>query len=131
MPLTGMAGTRTGHSDAQLLRDAMLSTLKSGDAHEDGHVTIDGRDAIRIVAGDTVLIVDARTSQPIEWRNVGEHPHAVITTRIEIYEHLPATRGNRALLSVTAQHPDAKPDPGGITIEPDPPGKDEPAARTK
>ena len=97
----------------------------------DGHVTIDGRDAIRIVAADTVLIVDARTSQPIEWRNVGENPHAVITTRIETYEHLPATKDNRALLSVRAQHPDAKLDPGAITIDPDPPGKGEGAPPRK
>lgn len=100
-----------GEITGQGLVERMRIFLKSGDAHEDGQVTIDGRDAIRIVAEDLVLIVDANTYQPIEWRtrltDAGGR-FDTSTTRIETYEWLPATPANLALTSLTAQHPDAR-----------------------
>lgn len=40
-----------------------------------------------------------------------------VTTRFETYERLPATAENLALLSLAAQHPDAKTD-HGISLDP-------------
>lgn len=101
------------------LRDYMLALLRSGEAREAGRAEVDGRDAIRIVAPeqDVTLLVDARTHRPIEWRTVGENPRATVTTRFETYERLPATAENLELLSLAAQHPDAKTD-HRISIDP-------------
>jgi hypothetical protein len=90
------------------LRERMLYLLRSGQAREDGHVSIDGRDAIRIVStdGSMTLIVDAATSEPIEWSWMSDEGVSE-TSRFDTYEWLHATKGNRALLSLTAQHPGA------------------------
>jgi hypothetical protein len=84
-------------------RAKILALLQSGKVREDGRVTVDGRDAIRIVstAADVILLVDAGTYEPIEWRLGGS------TTRFPAYEHLAASDANEALLSLRAQHPDA------------------------
>jgi hypothetical protein len=97
------------------LTDHMLELLRSGEAREAGRVG----DAIRIVATEQEMsmLVDAQTFRPIELRTVGENPRAVVTTRFETYERLPATAANRALLSLRAQHPDARTD-HGISIDP-------------
>lgn len=94
--------------DAESLRDRMLALLRSGEAREDGHVTVGGHDAIRIVSSDgkMTLIVDAATSEPIEWSLVSDEGIRE-TSRFKTYEWLPATKRNLALLSLTAQHPDA------------------------
>jgi hypothetical protein len=106
------------------LRDVMVRLLRSGQAREAGRVTIDGREGIRIVssANPLQMVVDARTYRPLEWETVSDNGIRT-TTRFETYEWLPATRANRALLSIRAQHPNATVRPGGITIDPDPPGK--------
>jgi hypothetical protein len=108
---------------AERLRDGMLDLLRSGEAREDGRVTVGGREAIRIVApaDDTTLLVDARTYEPIEWSSpvtgIGTTPDTgVQTTRFETYERLPVTESNLALLDLRAQHPGAKVT-RGITIE--------------
>jgi hypothetical protein len=98
------------------MRDVMLSLLESGEAHEDGHVTIDGREAIRIVAGGWTLIIDAGSYEPIESSGPADDG-TMVTTHFETYEWLPATEANVALTSVVAQHPDAPVEPGGITVE--------------
>jgi hypothetical protein len=103
----GLNGEITGQGFVEKMR--ML--LKKGAAHEDGHVTVDGRDAIRIVADALTLVVDAETYQPIEWRLDGPAAggrYDSSTTRIETYEWLPDTPANRALVSVAAQHPGAE-----------------------
>jgi hypothetical protein len=94
--------------DADSLRDRMLTLLRSGQAREEGHVTVDGRDAIRIVSsdGNMTLIVDAATHDPIEWSWVSDEGVSE-TSRFDTYEWLPATKHNLALLSLTAQHPNA------------------------
>jgi hypothetical protein len=108
---------------AERLRNRMLDLLRSGEAREDGRVTVDGREAIRIVAPSQgmTLLVDARTYEPIEWSSpvegIGTTPdRGLQTTRFETYERLPATESNLALLDLRAQHPGAKID-RRITIE--------------
>jgi hypothetical protein len=126
-PPIGRVGSKPGEPLHPLtgLRDQILPLLRSGDAREAGRTTIDGREGIRIVSRrfNIGLVVDAKTYLPIQWRMVGENPPGVEITRLEVYERLPATQENLALLSLRRQHPDAKLDPGAITIAPDPPGK--------
>jgi hypothetical protein len=105
------------------LLDVMRSLLASGEAREDGRVTVDRRDAVRIVAPGwkTTLVVDAETFEPIEWSGVYDDGTRE-TNRFQTYERLSATEANLALLSLTAQHPGATFEPG-ITVEgfgPDP-----------
>ena len=111
------------------LRAQILDLLRSGEAHETGRVTVDGREAIRIVAPamDMTLLVDAQTYEPIEWSvpvtGIGTSPdHGILTTRFETYERLPSSEANLALLDLRAQHPQATVD-HRITIDRDPPGK--------
>jgi hypothetical protein len=87
--------------------EKLHTMLASGRAHEDGRVSIDGRDAIRIVssAPEMTLIVDADTYKPLEWQ-VPAAGHA-LTMRFETYESLPATAANAALVSLSARHPGA------------------------
>jgi hypothetical protein len=84
--------------------------LASGRAVEDGHEQIDGRDALRIVEkpapeegvhSENVYLVDAETSEPIEIRTADSTVHFVI------YEKLPGTPENLALVDLKAAYPDA------------------------
>jgi hypothetical protein len=106
-------------------REDLLGLLRSGDAREAGRTTVDGRAAIRIATRlATTMLVAATTYEPIEIRQVFDDG-IVVTTRFETFERIPASAANEALLSLRAQHPDATWNPGGITIDPDPPGKGE------
>jgi hypothetical protein len=90
-------------------RDEILALLRSGKASEHGRETVEGRDAIRIVSpgGVTTYLVDAQTYDPI--RLVTRKGATSVTLEFETYEQLPAS-GNESLLSLTAQHPDARVD---------------------
>lgn len=81
--------------------------LAGGKLEDDGHVTVDGRDATRLVTadGDVTYLVDPDTYVPIELhatRNGGE-----IDLRFPVYEQLPAPAVSGALFSLQAQHPGA------------------------
>ena len=104
------------------LVDGMRALLASGNAHEDGRPTVNGRPAIRITSDldDRTLVVDAQTYQPLEWSLTGDDGTR-ITTRIESLEPLPDTAANRALTSVRAQHPSAAVDATG-TVSNEPAG---------
>jgi hypothetical protein len=106
----GGRNARTGmtvDAGGDLYREKILLLLDSGRAREDGRTTVDGREAIRIVAseGGMMLLVDADSYEPIEWR-VSENG---MTTEafFPTYERLPADAASADLLSLTAQHPDA------------------------
>jgi hypothetical protein len=90
--------------------EKLRALLGSGQAHEDGRVSVDGRAAIRIVssASDMTLLVDADTYKPLEWHVAAASMagHA-LSMRFETYEWLPATEANAALVSLSAQHPGA------------------------
>lgn len=85
-----------------------LELLRSGDAEAVGHVTLAGRDALRIVgnSGNATYFVDAKTYDPIEFRTVGDGGGTSL--RFEVYETLPLDASTRELLSVAAQHRDAR-----------------------
>jgi hypothetical protein len=96
----GMAGEADG------FRQKALEALKSGGAHVAGHVTVDGRDALRIVvSADEEYLVDAQTYDPIEWITRGTSETA--TLRFVAYEKLPLTPQNEDLVDIKAQHPGA------------------------
>ena len=92
--------------------------LESGRVKVDGHETVDGRDAVRLVSTTTamtdsagkkygtVYLVDAKTGDPVEWRTTlgGQEE----TLRFAAYEELPPTQENLALLSLAKQHPGAQ-----------------------
>jgi len=90
--------------------EKLHALLTSGQAREDGRVTVDGRDAIRIVSSvpAMTLLVDANTYKPLEWRVPAARPTGrALTIRFETYEWLRATEANAALVSLSAQHPGA------------------------
>ena len=102
----GMAGEADG------FRQKALEVLKSGGARVAGHVTVDGRDALRIVvSADEEYLVDAQTYDPVEWITRGTSETS--TLRFVAYEKLPLTPGNKDLVDLMAQHP-------GATVDNDP-----------
>jgi hypothetical protein len=103
-PSDGRGASEHGVDPWQRLRDQLVAQLRSGRAREDGRVTLDGRDAIRIVTFQprVTLLVDAKTYEPIEWR------FGATSTRVEVHERLAATSANLAQLRLGAQHPGAK-----------------------
>jgi hypothetical protein len=88
-------------------RREVLELLRSGDAREMGRVTLAGRQAIRIVGngGNATYFVDPKSYNPIEFRTVGNGGSTSL--RFVVYETLPLSTANRALLDVRAQHPGA------------------------
>jgi len=91
-------------------REAVLALLRSGNAREVGHTTIAGRSAIRIESptGGATYFVDAGTYDPIEFRTAGDGGSTVM--RFVVYEQLARDGSSAKLLSVQAQHPDARVD---------------------
>jgi hypothetical protein len=89
-------------------RSDILKLLDSGEARIAGHVDVGGRDAIRIESldGKQVYLVGAATYDPIEWTTTGNG--GGVTLRFPVYEELPVDTASMNLLSLEAQHPDAK-----------------------
>jgi hypothetical protein len=88
-------------------RAEILALLRSGRVRETGHVTVGGRDAIRLESldGKKVYLVDASTYDPIEWSTTGNG--GGVTLRFPVYEELPVDTESLALLDLRAQHPGA------------------------
>jgi hypothetical protein len=90
------------------VRSEILALLRSGRVRVTGHVTVDGRDAIRLESldGKKVYVVDAATYDPIEWTTTGDGGGD--TLRFPVYEQLPVDAESLELLDLQHQHPDAK-----------------------
>ena len=88
-------------------RSEVLALLDSGRVRDTGHVTVDGRDAIRLESldGTKVLVVDAATYDPIEWTTSGDG--GSVTLRFAAYEQLAVDAESLKLLDLQAQHPGA------------------------
>jgi hypothetical protein len=89
-------------------RAEILALLKSGKVQVVGHVTVDGRDAIKLESldGKKTYIVDASTYDPIEWTTTGTT--GGVTLRFSVYEELPVDDQSTQLLDLQAQHPSAQ-----------------------
>jgi hypothetical protein len=89
-------------------RAEILALLESVRARVTGHVTVDGRDAIRLESldGKKVYVVDATTYDPIEWTTTGNG--GGVTLRFPVYEQLPADADSLKLLDLEDQHPGAQ-----------------------
>ena len=111
----GAVGTSPGAAD-EVFRQQALAALRSDTAKVVGHAAIDGRDAIKIVVSpDVTYLVDARTYDPVEW--IRRSPSGGTVLRFMTYEQLQPTVANLELLSLTAQHPDAKIDTSAKDFE--------------
>ncbi len=111
-PAPATTPTQSPDVQADPFRAEILAMLKSGQVREDGHLTVDGREAIKLVGteegGRQELLVDAATYDPIEWRTAGDGGGTVL--RFVVYETLPDSSAARALLDLKAQHPGARVD---------------------
>jgi hypothetical protein len=89
-------------------RAQFFALLKSGRLQVVGHVTVDGRDAIKLQSldGKDTYIVDASTYDPIEWTTTGTS--GGVTLRFPVYEELPVDDESMQLLSLQDQHPSAQ-----------------------
>jgi outer membrane lipoprotein-sorting protein len=89
-------------------RSEIVSLLHSGRVRVTGHVTVDGRDAIRLESldGRKVYVVDAATYDPIEWTTTGNG--GGVTLRFPVYEQLPVDTDSLKLLDLEDQHPGAQ-----------------------
>jgi hypothetical protein len=98
----------SGSALPEEFRSDILALLDSGQVQVVGHVTVDGRDAIRLESldGKEIYVVDAATYAPVEWTTTGDG--GSVTLRFGAYEELPADSESMALLDLEAQHPDAK-----------------------
>jgi hypothetical protein len=87
-------------------RAQILHLLRSGQVHIAGHVTVDGRDTIKITSSDdhTTYYVTPDRYTPVELTTKGTTGGTVL--RFDTYEQLPV-KDSSALLSLTAQHPTA------------------------
>lgn len=90
-------------------RSQILALLRSGDARVVGRETLDGRETIEIASADgqTTYFVDPDSYRPVELRTRGTDGGTAL--RFRTYETLDLGQ-NRSLLSVAAQHPDARVD---------------------
>ena len=101
----GSPAASSGAAD-DMFREQALAALKAPSTKAVGHVTIDGREALKIVVSSSVTyLVDAQTYDPIEWITRGTD--GGVTLRFAAYELLQPTAANQALLSLTTQHPGA------------------------
>jgi DNA-directed RNA polymerase specialized sigma24 family protein len=112
---SGSGAKGDSDTDAMLAR-RMLSPqervkllLAGGQLQDEGHVSVDGRDAIRLVTagGDVTYLVDPDTYVPIELQAKLDGGGAV-DLRFPVYEELPASAVGGAYFSLRAQHPGAE-----------------------
>jgi hypothetical protein len=82
--------------------------LASGQAHVNGTVVIDGASLYKIeLPHGLVGYFDTRSYAP-RYLDAPQRDGTVVRLRVAVYQYPPMTSANRDLLSVTAQHPDAR-----------------------
>jgi hypothetical protein len=108
-PPPASAGDSSADPTSSDFRGQILALLRSGEARVVGHRTIDGQDTIEIASADghTTYFVDPETYRPVELDTEGTGGGTAL--RFRTYETLDAG-ANASLLSLTAQHPDARVD---------------------
>jgi hypothetical protein len=108
-PPPASAGDSSADPTSSDFRGQILALLRSGEARVVGHRTIDGQDTIEIASADghTTYFVDPETYRPVELDTKGTGGGTAL--RFRTYETLDAG-ANASLLSLTAQHPDARVD---------------------
>ena len=99
--------TPTAEPASSGFRGQILALLRSGDARVVGQETIAGRDTIAIASADghTTYYVEPDTYKPVELRTRGTDGGTAL--RFRTYETLELD-ANRGLLSLAAQHPEAR-----------------------
>jgi hypothetical protein len=114
-PAKGASPVKTGSQppgeDADPIRAKILGILGSGAASEEGHATVEGKDALKLVSNDgtATIFVDPQSYRPIFW-TTSAPDGSTSTVHFDTYETLPGTAATDALLSLSAQHPDARVD---------------------
>ena len=105
--LAGEQGDSSGVLPEEF-RAEILALLESGQVVVTGHVTVDGRDAIRLdsLDGKEIYIVDASTYAPIGWTTTGDG--GGVALRFGAFEELPVDTQSLRLLSLRDQHPNAQ-----------------------
>jgi hypothetical protein len=82
--------------------------LASGQAHVNGRVVVGGTSLYKIdLPRGFVGYFDTSNYAP-RYVDAPQRDGTVVRFRVEVYEYLPMTSANQALLSVTAQHPGAR-----------------------
>ena len=101
-------GGQTSGELPEEFRSEILALLDSGKVQVVGHVTVDGRDGIKLSSpdGKNVYVVDASTYDPIEWTTTGTS--GGVTLRFPVYEELPVDSTSDRLLRLQDQHPSAQ-----------------------
>lgn len=103
--------TKTPVSSAPALVDPIAPVreqLAHGGARVAGTATIDGTTMYKIELSTGVIgYFDTTDYRPLYLDNP-QGDGSVVRTRVVTYEELPMTPGNAKLLSITAQHPDAR-----------------------
>jgi len=101
----------TGAKSPQPLVDPMAGVrrqLAKGDAQVAGTTTIDGRTLYKIeLSTGVIAYFDTTTYRPMYLDNP-QGDGSVVRTRVVAYEELPMTSETEHLVSITAQHPDAR-----------------------
>jgi hypothetical protein len=88
--------------------ETVRAALANGTAQAAGTVTIDGQPLYKIELPNGVIgYFDQSNYRPVYLDNP-QRDGSVVRTRVVTYEELPLTPTNESLLSITAQHPDAK-----------------------
>jgi hypothetical protein len=108
------SGSKPGSDESALARrllsphDRIKLLLAGGQLRDEGTVSVDGRDAVRLVTtgGDITYLVDPDTYVPIELQAKLDDGGSV-DLRFPVYEELPPAAVGGDLFSLQAQHPGA------------------------
>jgi hypothetical protein len=114
LPQASGSGSKPGSENGALARrllspqERIKLLLAGGQLRDEGTVSVDGRDAVRLVTtgGDVTYLVDPDTYVPIELQAKLDDGGSV-DLRFPVYEELPPAAVDGDLFSLQAQHPGA------------------------